>query len=226
MDIAPSCRRVYTRGIIKNAAGAAEGELSMKRTKMMGRIAVAACLMLLAAVVCFTATACGISEYSAAIELTDAMGAEEKEVYVSGTSMKKYETRLVVDGDSYTLTKLAYGGDQTDENLIDEAYWYTSYQMAFCLEFKGTCSTDGDKVTLEAPSEATKLVYYQFDVSALYPSRFPLKMTTGENKDPVAMTATDGDMKYFNGLYIEVTDKTSAEKQTVTVDGDKIVSVS
>ena len=112
------------------------------------------------------------------------------------------------------------------ENLIDEAYWYTSYQMVFQFVFTGTCSADGDKITLEAPTEATKLVYYQFDVSALYPSRFPLKMTTGENKDPVAMTASDEDMKYFNCLYIEVTDKTSAGTQTVTVDGDKIVSVS
>ncbi len=198
----------------------------MKRTKMMGKIATVACLMLVVAVVCFTATACGTSEYSAAIELTDAMSAEEKAPYVSGTSMKKYESRLVVDGESYTFTKTAYGGEQTDTNLIDEAYWYTSYQMVFQFVFTGTCSADGDKITLEAPTEATKLVYYQFDVSALYPSRFPLKMTTGENKDPVAMTASDEDMKYFNCLYIEVTDKTSAGTQTVTVDGDKIVSVS
>lgn len=196
----------------------------MKKIKMMGRIAATACMILLAMVVCFSATACGVSEYTATMELTDSMSEEDKAPYVSGTSIKKMETSLTVDGDMYTLVKTSYGGEQTDASLIDEAYWYTSYQMAFRFEFKGACSKDGDKVTLEVPTEATKLVYYQFDVSALYPSRFPLSMTTDDSKDPVAVTASDADMKYFNGLYLMNTDEAAAQ-QVATVDGDTIVSI-
>lgn len=198
----------------------------MNKFKTVGKIAAALFVLTLVVFVCFTAVACGgVAEYSATKELTDSMSEEEKAPYVSGASVKKLESVLVVDGDSYTLTKTSYAGAQTDEALIDETLWYTSYQIAFRFEFKGTCSKDGDKITLEVPTEATKLVYYQFDVSSLYPNRFPLKMTTGDSKDPVAMTASDPDMKYFNGMYIELTDKTSAEKQVVTVDGETIVSV-
>ena len=117
----------------------------MNKFKTVGKIAAALFVLTLVVFVCFTAVACGgVAEYSATKELTDSMSEEEKAPYVSGASVKKLESVLVVDGDSYTLIKTSYAGAQTDEALIDETLWYTSYQIAFRFEFKGTCSKDGE----------------------------------------------------------------------------------
>lgn len=201
----------------------------MKKLKSLA-IALMACMLLVCSIVL---TACGNSEqtYKSSVTFNDDNPAPAE--ILAGNS--KNETTLVVKDGTYTFTKTSYGAEETDSTYLVSEKWYTSYKIVYQYVFTGTCTVDGDKINLSVPSSATKLAYMEFDVHALYPSRFPIAPTVAGGQSDIATTttdvitlsATDGDMIYFNGLYIQTVSASgeAAKAQTVTVSGETIVSV-
>lgn len=198
----------------------------MKKTKKISMIVLVAMAAILAVMVL---VGCGGKTYSTRVEFDeDNTAANSGLKFVADMSVVAAETTLEINGSNYVLTKTSYAADNADYNA-DTDKWYAQWHMVLQLVFEGTCSQEGDDVTLEVPTSATKLVYYHnIDYHTVYPSRFQMAMTTPDDDgvgstDPVVMTATDADMKYFGGLYIS-TDST-AVKQIYTVSDKTITEV-
>ncbi len=215
---------------MNDGENAEKGVKFMKHIKILV-IALLTCTLLLG---CLSLTACGAKEktYIASASFNDDNPAGSE--ILTGSSMAKVETVLVVNGDTYTLTKTSYGAVEEDTSKVVEGKWYTAYKMAFQFVFEGSCTVDGDKVVLSVPTSAKKLCYYQFDVHAKYPSRFPIVTTVHGSQEDIATTtsdvvtlsATDAEMIYFNCLYIQTNSGDAVKAQTYTVKDGAIVSVS
>ena len=208
----------------------------MKVKKALALVASIICISMLAAGM----TACGGNTkktYAAATEFDEVDTASESSLNLVMTqSVSKIETTLSVEKDEYTLTKKVYTGKIPESEKADKVnkdLWYTEYSMYAEYVFTGKCTASGNDFTLEVPSKATRLAYYQMDVSKIYQKRFPFPATivlpdsrdwSGLAEKAVVTIEPDAwEMAYFGGLYIQK--DTECKRQTVKVDGEKIVSV-
>lgn len=201
---------------------------TMKRT-------VAACVAVVLGVACLMLSACGNSGdgeggNDSAGKDVDASKKTEKKTYTNEYALadvaeKMYQTgyfvnlsedggtyvvTLELDGENYTLTKHIIGPDAERSGL--------SLKMDLSFAYSGTYTQEGDKVTLKVPEKCewsedwVGLEDYGVFISGSGTTEDEYDST--ENNDLI--------FAMFNTEYLNLSETSSREEETVTLEGESI----
>lgn len=182
---------------------------------------VAVCMVVVLGVACLMLTACGNAgsgeggnagaekeTYVNEHELADVANMTYHSGYIVGAFAEAggtYTVTLELDGENYTLTKHMVGADEDGVDLL--------------FAYSGTYTQDGDEVTLEVPTKCE----WSEDWAGLEDYGAFIN-GSGTTEDENAMTENDDQIfALFNTEYLNLSDTSSCEPETVTLEGDAIL---